>query len=1180
MSRRLLAALSLIALALLAVPRPGLAAQVLKAAEHQGFGRLVFNWSVPVRYQADLAAGQLIVQFDRPVEGDIEGPLAAVDDYIQGVRVSPDRRVLTFNLTGPFQAQAFTLGGAVVIDLIGPGGPAEAASPPAAPPPPVPDLDTAAPPPLGVREASHADYHRVVFDWPTPVEYAVREAPDRVEVSFNRPARLDAAALDRRLPPALKGVTASSGDGGLVVSLPRPAGAGVRHLTSGPKVVLDFLGPPELFEPPSGTRPTPLAAADPDNEPVVEPDQIPAPTPEPADQTTGAEDDAALAAEPVVEPDQVPPPAAEPVVEPEPEPVAASSPQPAAQAAPAPPPPPTPPAEGAADERQKVESLVRDLAAEAETPDTGPLTPSAADTPAASATAAEPAVRSRVVSLSFSWTKPTAAAVFRRGGYLWVLFDRYQEVDTNLLARLGAGVVRHVEQIPNAKATIVRLITEPGFNPSTRREGLLWIVDLMRQPLAPQVPIDVEPQPRSPVGPRLFLSVTEGGAPVTVRDPAVGDALTVVPVIPLGHGIAPQRVYPDLALPTTAQGVLVLPRRDDVAVESTRSGIALTAPGGLRFSPPVDRQQALADLGDPSSLETVFEIDAWQRGGPDKFQADEQALLGTVALQSADQKKFGRLELARFYFAHGLAAEALGVLGVIAADSPELINTPAFKALHGAASYMMGRYDDAIEDLSHPSLAGNDEAAFWRAAAQASFGEPGLQAPTLKRTGGVIGEYPRALKVPLAMLSAEAAIEAGDDLSALTFLDAADQGEPTARQQAGLTFLKGLLEEATGNFEAAIEAWNEVADGTDRLYRARALRRRAELQYRIEEIGLGGLIDQLEDLRFAWRGDSFEFSLMMRLGDLYQEAGDWGEALRVLKTAATYFKGYPGAEQATETMRQIFSHLFHDGAADDLEPVRAIALFEEFRELTPSGPKGDEMIRRLADRLVAVDLLPQAANLLARQVKYRLEGEEKARVGTRLAAVQLLDRKPNQALRTLITTRAAGRLDPEMESQRNHIMVRALADVEKHTEALLLLEDDTSDEAALLRADIYRETEQWEKMALSLKPLMPEPERGLALSTDQARRILDMATALTLAQDEHGSALLRRRYGAAMRDTPFFDAFDLITQTSEQGYTDWRKVRDKVQQAENFRTFVDDLKGRIKSAGLSGALARDTAAGG
>ncbi len=52
------------------------------------------------------------------------------------------------------------------------------------------------------------------------------------------------------------------------------------------------------------------------------------------------------------------------------------------------------------------------------------------------------------------------------------------------------------------------------------------------------------------------------------------------------------------------------------------------------------------------------------------------------------------------------------------------------------------------------------------------------------------------------------------------------------------------------------------------------------------------------------------------------------------------------------------------------------------------------MIRRLADRLVSVDLLPQAAELLQHQIDNRLQGAARAQVATRLAVIYLMDHKP------------------------------------------------------------------------------------------------------------------------------------------------------------------------------------------
>jgi hypothetical protein len=61
----------------------------------------------------------------------------------------------------------------------------------------------------------------------------------------------------------------------------------------------------------------------------------------------------------------------------------------------------------------------------------------------------------------------------------------------------------------------------------------------------------------------------------------------------------------------------------------------------------------------------------------------------------------------------------------------------------------------------------------------------------------------------------------------------------------------------------------------------------------------------------------------------------------------------------------VFEDLFLSGKADALPAIEALALYYDFSKLTPIGRRGDELIRRLSERLVAVDLLDQASELLA-----------------------------------------------------------------------------------------------------------------------------------------------------------------------------------------------------------------------
>ena len=130
------------------------------------------------------------------------------------------------------------------------------------------------------------------------------------------------------------------------------------------------------------------------------------------------------------------------------------------------------------------------------------------------------------------------------------------------------------------------------------------------------------------------------------------------------------------------------------------------------------------------------------------------------------------------------------------------------------------------------------------------------------------------------------------------------------------------------------------------------------------------------------------------------------------------------------------------------------AMFYDYRDLTPIGRRGDEMIRRLADRLVSVDLLDQASELLQYQIDHRLEGAARAQVAARLAMVYLMNRKPDRAIAALRTTRIAD-LAGELRQQRLLLEARAQSDIGRRDLALDIISNLAGREAIRLRSDIY-----------------------------------------------------------------------------------------------------------------------------
>ena len=785
--------------------------------------------------------------------------------------------------------------------------------------------------------------------------------------------------------------------------------------------------------------------------------------------------------------------------------------------------------------------------------------------------AAQPAGEAggRIVSLSFPWDQPTGAAVFRRSGYLWVVFDRSHSVDLKLLRRLGKGVVLDIEQVRSSRGTALRLVVADGYAPSLRREGLLWIVDLMPGTMRPLRALEVVPQAKAEGGARLTIPLSEGGVPISLTDPEIGDTLLVVPVIPLGHGISPGLRYVDALLPVTAQGVVVVPLSDGVEVASDRNGINVTRKGGLRLSGDTTAALALATTQTPAGG-NIFDFPKWQRGGEASFVADQRALMQAIVDAADEKRNAARTELARFYFAHGYGAETLGVLRTILLSDKGVEAQPGFRALRGGANFLMYRYAEALEDLKQESLDGYADARLWRSLARVSLpGTPDAADVLLLRgSGAVFKDMPPYLRTRLALAVANVLAAANDDAGVRNFLDIAKRDDLTPQETAEITYLTGRMDAAAGALDAAIAEWRKAEDMNVRPFRAKSAFARVMLMRKMGKTSDAEAIEELERLRFAWRGDEFEWNLLKTLADLDFSAKRYGEGLRVLKQMAAYFRNKPEARAIAEEMRSIFRELYLKDRADEMPPVRAIGLFEEFRELTPPGDEGNEMIRKLADRLVAVDLLDQAASLLAGQIATRLTGEAKAKVGARLALVYLLNRQPGNAMDALKKSEVPG-IPHALAVQRLHLMVRSLADLGQTGKAVALLDPAGDDDSNRIKAEILWHQQDWAGAADALARTIHPPAPGTQMDPAMRQRLLQWVTALRLSDQRQIIGLVRRDYLGFMNSTPEFDAFNLLTNNTGSGLIDLASVEAQIKQAENFRSFMGDYKSKVKAGGLS-----------
>ncbi len=1141
--------------------RPAIAEPVqIRTAPHEGYGRIVFNWQAAVPYTAELNDNRLTITFGRPLEANVGATVRTLSRYLRSGEIGNGGRTVTFVTTGEFGLRSFDLGQAVVVDLLdGAASPAPASQPAAqatpvgAPPAPAP---AASEPPrsdvpsLGVRSGEHEGYSRIVFDWPSRVGYSVDRAGGTLTLSFDRAARPDLGGIRSRLPEFVAGIDATVRDDGLTVSLQVPETSRIRHFRSGPKVAVDVMAPATA------------SAAAPRAAPTAQPQPVPAPAqPAAADKPEAPETPAP--GEQASEPS----PAAEP--QPAPAEPAATEP-PAAEQVASKPRSLVPVKPGVLTPPPAAEGMARPTPLTPANPQALDPIATAAALAAATQAGGAQAAPEGAVTLRFEWGEPVAAAVFRRGGSLWIAFDKAKTVDIAALKAAAGNTIRTIESVPVTDATVLRMETVSGVNPSLRRDGLAWLFDFKLQPLQPQSPIETQAQPNSTAGARLFLPVPQPGNAVAIPDPEVGDTVVAVPVIPLGHGVAERHEYPQVDILPTGQGIAVVPAIDTLRVRPLRQGVELTSTDTLHISPVPALAAAGNKLGATRALTRILDLDKWRKISKDDFLDQKRRLQTAAALAEGPNRERARMNMARFFVAQGYGAEALGVLRNVGRDRPGVLNDPEFRALQGSSNFLMARYTDASEDWYHQSLNNNDEATFWRASFAAQKGDYIQASRVLRVTGSVLRQYPKALMIPLALTAAESAIQVGDIRQATHLLDVLNLEEPGPTEVPRIAFVEGRLLELAGDFEGAVAKWEEVELSPHRPSQVEATVARTELLLKLEKITRAEAIDEFEKLRFRWRGDEFEFSLLRRLGHLYLEEKDFRNGLRTLRQAATYFREYPESKDVTQEMTDAFAQLYLAGAADVLPPVTAIALYDEFKELTPPGEKGDEMIRKLADRLVAVDLLDRGAELLNDQIEFRLKGEQKGRVGAQLALIRIIANQPEQAMAALQQSAVPG-ISQTLTTQRRHLQARAMIQMGQAEQAVALLEDDESLDAERLRTEVFWDAQDWPKAGQSLARQLKTMgiKAKVPLDEKQATMVLNYAVALTLAGNERALQRVRLDHLASMDAGPYRDAFRLITSPPEEGVMEIQKVAAKVTDAENFRSFLSTYRERLKKENLS-----------
>jgi hypothetical protein len=757
-----------------------------------------------------------------------------------------------------------------------------------------------------------------------------------------------------------------------------------------------------------------------------------------------------------------------------------------------------------------------------------------------------------------TWSRPVRAAIVQRGETAWAVFDQAASVDLRNARRAG----RHHSAVtaPSAEgATAIRIALAADMRVTARAEGAAWIVRVAeaRQEAAfAPVRRELGPDGRG----RIAVAFGRDGVVRAVRDPVLQDVFQVAlldgPVI----GVQSQRAAPEAILLPAAHGALIAPRAPEVTVRFDAGQLLVS--GGQRQTIPitVDYVPKEPSLGAQSRLDLREHQDV-----PLDLVLDRKADLERRAAEEGMQRGAAtraRLDLVRFLIAHELAAEALGALDVAAINQPQLSFDPGYRLMRAIASMMMGRKKDAEIDLAVSGLAGDPVAALWRGVAAFENGSFEAAQRNLERGRDALDILPQAWRTRFLITLSESALQNRDLAAARAASIAAEAQAKAGEDSDHARLLSAIVANESGESGQALEVFTALMESRSEAIAARASLEAIRTRRVLGQLSEDDAAAALDPLRFRWRGDAFELAVNQTLGALYVQMGRWRDGLDVMRAVAVRFPNHPIGRQLRQDMSALFESLFLDGEADKLEPVQALGLFYDFQDLTPIGANGDRMVRALAGRLAALDLLQQAGDLLKYQIDQRLDGLAKAQIAADLAVIYLQDARPEQALNILASTRQP-RMPAALVAERRILEARAQVELGRADIAAELLQRDRGADAQRLRGEIAWRAKDWPKAVQELRTLTTMlPKEGALDDADRAV-VMRAAIAAAMAEDRDARTALRRDFAARLRETSDSDGFEIVTGDLDIDGAAIRDLAGRIAQRDMLDRFMRNLQTRL-----------------
>jgi tetratricopeptide (TPR) repeat protein len=520
--------------------------------------------------------------------------------------------------------------------------------------------------------------------------------------------------------------------------------------------------------------------------------------------------------------------------------------------------------------------------------------------------------------------------------------------------------------------------------------------------------------------------------------------------------------------------------------------------------------------------------------------------------------------------------DASGILRTLPKAEGGFPVLPEARILLGASAVQMERAKDALDILGPmtdvpPAFA--PDQALWLAAAKAGAGQHAVAVADFEKAQAQLRAYPPHIQQELRYRWAQALFDLGQFTKATEQIDQLASAGGDSGVLAKAQLMLGRIYLAQGQEPIAEQIFANLTGNRDAFVSNHALFHYLKLLLERGDIPREQAMTYFENMRFLWRGDEVERESTFILGQMMLEEKRYREGLEMLKYLNVYFPQSVRAELATKLMADAFSRLYLKRLADtELDPLAAVSLYYDFRELTPPDTEGDTLIADVADRVAKMGLYRRAIELLDEQLAYRVkEPTLRAMVGLRLARLHRYDFSPEKGLQALASTEAPKLPAPVVQS-RNLEKARLHLMDEQPAKALDALKGIDGREASYMAAQAAWRLGDKAQVVERLTPVLADVPTPF--TPEDADAVATLAQALSEQGKKAELETLNTRYGEKIAKSRHAAPLMFVRQNAgaavsatEPGV--WTDAVKGVQQYDAFRArYEAQRKERIARKGF------------